>query len=102
VGHSLHHKAEEYLNAYLHAAGICGSKDKPLWRNMTKERGWSEGRVSQPDVFRMIKRRCRRAELALPPIVLRAAGITAYLLNGRRDGALSGVAAHESPRRSPQ
>jgi integrase/recombinase XerD len=36
----VHHKAEEYLDAYLKAAGMADQKGKPLWRSMTKERGW--------------------------------------------------------------
>jgi site-specific recombinase XerD len=57
----VHHKAEEYLDAYLKAAGIADQKGTPLWRCMTKERGWGDGRMSRHDVFRMIKRRCRQA-----------------------------------------
>ena len=37
-----HHKAEEYLDAYIQAAGIAGRKGTPLWRSMTKERRFSE------------------------------------------------------------
>jgi site-specific recombinase XerC len=33
----VHHKAEEYLDAYIKAAGIAGEKSTPLWRCLTKE-----------------------------------------------------------------
>jgi hypothetical protein len=33
----VHYKAEEYLDAYLKAAGIGDQKGTPLWRSMTKE-----------------------------------------------------------------
>jgi integrase/recombinase XerC len=59
----VHHKSEEYLDAYLHAAGMADQKGTPLWRSMTKERGLSDGRMNRQDVFRMIKRRCQQAEL---------------------------------------
>jgi hypothetical protein len=51
---------------------------------MTKERGWGDGRMSRQDVFRMIKRHCKQAELgaAANCHTFGAIGITAYLLNG--------------------
>ena len=35
-------------------------QDSPLWRTMTKERGFSGDRMSRVDVFRMVKRRVAR------------------------------------------
>jgi len=55
----VHHKAEEYLDEYIAAAGIKNAKGTPLWRSMTKERGVGNGRMTRIDVYRMIKRRCR-------------------------------------------
>ena len=85
-----HHKAEEYLDAYIAAAGL--QKGTPLWRAMTKERGFGKNRMSRIDVFRMIKRRCRQAKLgnAANCHTFRATGITAYLLNG---GSIEGAQA---------
>jgi integrase/recombinase XerD len=93
-----HHKAEEYLDAYLAVAGL--QKNTPLWRAMTKERGFAKNRMSRIDVFRMIKRRCRQAELggAANCHTFRATGITAYLLNGGSIEGAQAIAAHESPR----
>ena len=95
-----HHKAEEYLDAYIQGAGISGAKGTPLWRSMTRERGFSEDRMSRVDVFRMIKRRCRQAELgaAANCHTFRATGITTYLLNGGTIEGAQAIAAHESPR----
>jgi integrase/recombinase XerD len=106
----VHHKAEEYLDAYIKAAGIGGEKGTPLWRCMTKEldrkqpspvgRTFGEGRMSRQDIFRMIKKRCRDAALgaAANCHTFRATGITAYLLNGGSLENAQAIAAHESPR----
>jgi integrase/recombinase XerD len=69
----VHHRAEEYLDAYLKVAGIAGQKGTPLWRSLTKEvdrkpdspvrRGFGGGRMARQDIFRMIKKRCREAAL---------------------------------------
>ena len=42
-----HHNAEEYLDAYIAAAGIEKEKGSPLWRSLTKERGVGESRVDR-------------------------------------------------------
>jgi site-specific recombinase XerD len=95
-----HHNAEEYLDAYIAAAGIAEQKGSPLWRSMTKERGYSGNRMTRVDVFRMVKRRCRQAELGATANchTFRATGITAYLLNGGTIENAQAIAAHESPR----
>jgi site-specific recombinase XerD len=97
----VHHKAEEYLDAYIKAAGMeKPNKGAPLWRCMTKKRGFGDGRMTRIDVYRMIKRRCRHAELGAAPNchTFRATGITAYLLNGGSLEHAQAIAAHESPR----
>jgi hypothetical protein len=60
-------KAAANLDAYLKAAGMADQKGTPLWRAMTKERGWGDGRMSRQDVFRIIKRRCKDAKLGTTP-----------------------------------
>jgi len=96
----VHHKAEEYLDAWIAAARIGEDKDSPLWRRMTNQRLVGGGRMSRVDVFRMIKRRCRQGELgaAANCHTFRATGITAYLLNGGTIEGAQAIAAHESPR----
>ena len=95
-----HHKVEEYLGAYLAAAGIGNKKGTPLWRSMSKRWTFSENRMSRVDVFRMIKRRVRQAELGVSANchAFRAIGITAYLLNGGSIENAQAIAAHESAR----
>lgn len=80
----LHPKAKAYLDAYIGAAGIAEEPDAPLWRTMTKERTFSGERVSRVDIFRMVKRRLRDADLAAEANCdsIRAAGIASYLANG--------------------
>jgi site-specific recombinase XerD len=94
----VHHKAEEYLDAYLAALG--NPARGPLFRVMTKERGFSKARLSRVDAFRMVKRRSAAAGLGDTPNchTFRATGITAYLLNGGTIEGAQAIAAHESPR----
>lgn len=94
----VHHKAEEYLDAYLAALG--NPKDGPLFRSMTKERGYGPNRMHRTDAFRMVKRRSQAAGLGDKPNnhTFRATGITAYLGNGDDLEKAQSIAAHESPR----
>ena len=95
-----HHNAEAYLDAYIAGAGIGNEKGAPLWRSMRRDGSFSENRMSRVDVFRMVKRRVRRAELGVAANchTFRATGITAYLLNGGSVENAQAIAAHESPR----
>ena len=96
----VHHKAEAYLDAYLAGAGIVGERGSPLWRSLTRTRELGERRMSRVDVFRMVKRRVKAAELgeAANCHTFRASGITAYLLNGGTLERAQAIAGHESPR----
>ena len=95
-----HHKAEEYLDAYIAAAGIGKQKGSPLWRSLTKERSLGKDRMNRVDVYRMIQRRIRYAELKARAgcHTFRATGITTYLLNGGALENAQAIAAHESVR----
>jgi site-specific recombinase XerD len=94
----VHHKAEEYLDAYLAALG--NPAKGPLFRAMTRERVFGKARLSRIDAFRMVKRRAAAAGLGATPNchTFRATGITAYLLNGGTIEGAQAIAAHESPR----
>lgn len=97
----VHHAAEEFLDAYLRAAGIEGDKPSPLFRAASgKVDALSENPLSRHDVFRMIQRRAKAA--GLPHGVcchtFRATGITAYLENGGTIEKAQAIAGHESPR----
>jgi len=49
---------EEYLDAYVAAAGIAFEKDAPLFCTTGRFTGISH-RLAQPDAYRMIRRRAR-------------------------------------------
>jgi site-specific recombinase XerD len=95
-----HHKAEEYLDAYIAAAGIADHRGTPLFRSLNRTRHLSERRLHRLEVLAMVKRRARKARLS-PDICchsFRATGITAYLLNGGTLEHAQRIAAHSSPR----
>jgi integrase/recombinase XerD len=96
----VHHKAEEYLDAYLAAADIADQKGKPLFRVLNRRRQLSADRLNRRDALAMIKRRGKQAELGdrLGCHSFRATGITAYLENGGTIEKAQAIAAHESPR----
>lgn len=80
----LHHKAEEYLDAYIEASGIADEKKKPLFRALTRKRTLSTNRLEQRDCLDMVKRRARNAELKVSICnhTFRGTGITVFLENG--------------------
>jgi len=97
----VHHKAEEYLDAYLEAAGITESPNSPLWRT-TRGRSQqltSKG-MSRVDAYCMIQRRAAKARIdgAVCNHTFRATGITVFLENGGAIETAAQIAAHESPR----
>ena len=95
-----HHKAEEYLDAYLSAASATEAKTTPLFRSVSREGHLTDRRLHRTDVLRMIKRRAEH--ISLSPRVschtFRATGITAYLENGGSLEHAQRIAAHESAR----
>ena len=98
----VHHSAEEYLHAYLEAAGIEDQKKTPLFRSVRgRSKGFTGKAMSTTDALRMIKRRALVAG-ELPEGIcnhtFRATGITNYLQNGGTIENAQVIAAHESPR----
>ncbi len=97
----VHHEVDDYLHAYIEAAGIAGEAKQPLWRtargrtNMLTDNG-----LQSAEALAMIKRRAKA--VGLPPTIcnhtFRATGITAYLENGGTIENAQAIAAHESPR----
>ena len=77
-------------------AGIGNEKGTPLWRSMTKGGTVTPNRMNRVDVFRMVKRRVRQAELGVAANchTFRATDITAYLLNG---GSVENAPGHRRP-----
>lgn len=96
-----HHNAENYIDAYLKAAGIGLEAGTPLFRSFRGRSGEiTELGVTRTDVFRMVKRRAKAAGLSATTCchTFRATGITAYLSNGGTIEKAQQIAAHESPR----
>ncbi len=96
-----HHKLETYLHEYIELAGI---KDDPkgwLFRTTLGQSGTlTERPMSQPDVYRMIRRRAADAgiETKICCHTFRATGITEYLRNGGKLEVAQQMANHESAR----
>jgi site-specific recombinase XerD len=97
----VHHKAEDFLDAYLAAAGIAGEKNAPLFQTAGgKGRKLTGKPMSRFDAWAMVKRRAKEAgiDAEISPHSFRATGITAYLENGGTIEHAQQIAAHESPR----
>ena len=95
-----HHHAQEYVHAYLDAAGIRDEKKSPLFRSVDKRKKITANPMTRTDVLRMVKRRALEAGLPSSTCchTFRATGITAYLENGGTIENAQVIAAHESPR----
>lgn len=96
----VHHSAEEYLDAYIGAAGIGGDAKTPLFRTIDRTGAPTARPMTRNDAFRMVKRRTRAASLPASTCchTFRATGITAYLGNGGTIESAQAIAAHASPR----
>jgi integrase/recombinase XerD len=79
-----HPELEDYLAAWIKAAGIARNKKGPLFRSVGKGEGLGEKAMSRFDVFHIIKRRAKVAGLPYSTCchTFRATGTTAYLENG--------------------
>ncbi len=95
-----HHKAEEFVDAYLDATGLVDQRKTPLFRTISRHRLLTDQRMHRNDVLRMIKRRA--SDAGLPTHIgchtFRATGITAYLSNGGLLEHAMKIAAHSSAR----
>lgn len=97
----VHHKAEEYLDAYIEAAQLGEDRKAPLFRSTRGRSGTLTDRVMQRgDVFRMVKRRAKGAGVALDIGChsFRGTGITAFLKSGGSIENAQMIAKHKSPR----
>jgi integrase len=94
-----HHKAQEYLDAYI-AAAIAEEKDQPLFRSLDRHRQLTDRRLVAREALAMIKRRARAAGLGdtISCHTFRAIGITVYLEGGGTIEKAQQIASHESPR----
>jgi site-specific recombinase XerD len=81
----VHHKAEEYLDEYLEAAGIGDEKKTPLFRSSRERSGQlTDKGLCRRNALHIIKRRAQAVGLPIDICchTFRATGITAYLLGG--------------------
>jgi site-specific recombinase XerD len=96
-----HHKLEEYLHAYMEAAGIGADKKGFLFRTACRRTGkLTENPMTQADVYRMINRRAIDSgiQTKIGCHSFRATGITEYLRNGGKLEIAQQMANHESAR----
>lgn len=99
-----HHKAVEYLDAYLEQAGIDPldkeQKRLPLFRTLDRTRALSTRRLDRHNLYRMLKERALAAGITADISVhsARATGITTYLENGGQLEAAQDIANHSDPR----
>jgi site-specific recombinase XerD len=96
----VHHRLEEYLDAYIDAAGLKAEPKSPLFRTSYKRTGLlNEHGMSRQDVYSMVQRRAKVAGIATDICChsFRARGITTYLENGGTLENAQKMAAHASP-----
>ena len=80
-----HHRAEDYMDAYIQAAGIATAKKTPLFRAaIGKTKQLSDRALSRKSVFDMIQRRAKDVGISTSICchTFRATGITAFIENG--------------------
>jgi site-specific recombinase XerD len=97
-----HHSLAEALRAYIDTAAIADDRKGFLFRTSRGHKATilSEQPMTQPDAWRMIRRRAVAAGIHAPigNHSFRAMGITAYLSNGDALEHTQEMAAHESQR----
>ena len=94
-----HHLLEEYLDAYIEAAGIGDDRKGPLFRTANRRtRSLTANAMRTADAWAMVRRRAKAAgiETAIGCHTFRATGITVYLTNGGTLEKAQQMAAHES------
>ena len=95
----VHHTAEEYLDAYVAAAGIMDNKRGPLFRSVVGRSGrLTERPFDRNAAFYMVKRRAAAFGLTdrICNHTFRGTGITTYRKNGGTLEKAAAMAAHES------
>jgi site-specific recombinase XerD len=97
----VHHLLEEYLDAYIEAAGMAAQPDSPLFRSVLGRTGQlSTRRLDRRDAYEMIRRRLQEAGIrgAYSCHSLRATGITTFLENGGSLETAQWIAGHADSR----
>lgn len=94
-----HHKLEQFLDAYIAAAGIADDKRRPLFRAAQGRTGkLSDRPMSRVDAWYMVRRRAKDTglETAIGNHSFRAIGITDYLENGGDINIAKRMAGHSN------
>jgi len=94
-----HHKLEQYLDAYITAAGIAGDRKGPVSRSaIGKTAQLTDRPMLRGDVWRMVRRRAADGGIETPIgcHTFRATGITDYLTNGGRIEVAQRMAGHSN------
>jgi site-specific recombinase XerD len=97
----LHHEAEEYLLAYIDAAGMRDQPLSPLFRAFdAKDHAMSRRPLSRVKAWEMVQRRAKAAGIRtkVSNHTFRATGITTFLENGGAIEKAREMAAHSSIR----
>jgi site-specific recombinase XerD len=95
-----HHNLEEYLDAWLSAAGLAAESTAPLFPTLRHGKLVGRTTLPQQNVYAMIQRRAKAAGIATKMSChsFRATGITVYLQNGGKLEVAQQMAGHESAR----
>lgn len=96
-----HHALEDFLTAYLDAAGISGDSDSPLFRSFGSKPGGLERRaLHRANAWAMVRKRARQAGLKEDVCnhTFRGTGITTYLENGGELERAADMANHADTR----
>ena len=95
----VHHKAQEYVDAYLACLGNRAQPKSPLFRTVERSGDFTSSRLNRREALAMVKRRAKKA--GLPPTIschsFRATGITTYMSGGGQLEHAQRIAGHVSP-----
>jgi site-specific recombinase XerD len=92
----LHHKAKDYLDAYLEVAGI-EEEGAPLFQTIGRSKELTGRALSRTSILRMVKARAKEGGLDPRRVcchTFRGTGITAYLGNGGKLEVAQHIAGH--------
>ena len=99
---AVHHVLEEYMDAYLAAAGFCEDKGTPLFRTARRQDRHLDREPHDANPMRgsMLQRRAKKAGVttAICNHSWRATGITIFLENGGAIEMAQYMAGHADPR----
>lgn len=96
-----HHALEDFLTAYLDAAGLADDCDAPLFRSFNRKTSVLERRaLHRANAWAMVRKRARQAGLkeAVCNHTFRGTGITTYLENGGELERAADMANHADTR----